>query len=533
MSDDIDRMLTMLIISRDSSPWLMRDNKGQSDREVVEQAIEAGVIPHSTERYLDQYSTAIYPENHMDEVDYRKVIVPVEPVDYDVVGEGLFRNGFVRVARGEVFELLLGFIDAVESRLDIKALEKFWEGVMEWDPSKCRELLPRDNGFEEKIGKLKAMLEKLPDEIHDVFSIRTTAKVKKKSKEPEPEMSVLALEACNRGCPHCAVYASVGLPKLKFKDLEKWVKVILPGSEVAISYGEPFFWNDNGKNIADIIKLLLEFPDTGVQIVTSGINFSSEKERKAAEDLAALPLELKKRIRFVVSVSTFPKFKVEGAKGGEANLKVLRDILRFAWENGIRFSTHNFLPKEGAFETIVAPVVKEIKPEAFEEDCLAIEGACLSQGALQDRGRRGENELDYDMGEHPHSRCLFRPESSASMQVAVAGDGSVLPGCCMFTSPFIKIGDLTTDDRAAIKEKVAAFSRMGRNERGITDYERKYLSEEERPIWEGVKRGKALGFNCDDCLALPRKIRHAKRAKKVIGPERFEDVVACCLAKKE
>ncbi|MFA5105584.1 MAG: hypothetical protein WC506_01355 [Candidatus Micrarchaeia archaeon] len=306
----------------------------------------------------------------------------------------------------------------------------------------------------------------------DLFTYRKAARelatkeyARLNGKDKTPKYSVVDAGRCDRGCQRC--FAACG-PKDSMLDFE-YAERILAGNaaqHIAFTISEPFcyHWNSgNGrKTIADLaISVLEKNPNTIIEIVTSGIKFSSALEQAAAGKFASLATSLKNRISFTLSASRFPNFK------GADPAQVQRDSLIYFLKSGFEFHVMNWLPKLEFKEQIALPVSMEIAKLSVSIPCHEdLEGLFSGSSVAHQKGslhtkRQGPIGAFSVIGEERLEGFLpsYDVPNPCVMQngtIQLNPDKTVSPGCCRFVAPFIAIGD-SSESRESLKSKLDIF----------------------------------------------------------------------------
>jgi hypothetical protein len=459
------------------------------------------------------------------------VFVPLEPITYVKKGLGLLRIGIGKIARSEILRAFwetLSFLRE-NGRCTSEHFPDFHKDL--------RYVLCAKPELRDEAIRISRQLDSLPQEFLGLHIPEESVRIgfsqngRIYDKKYLPRINIIGLEQCNRACAHCAALATPNRPRLRYSDFLRWKGLMRFSSDLTITYGEPFYWSDrfDGRQVtvgdlsADLTSLNAS---TKVDIVTSGINFDSPRERKAAQTLAALSQEARRRIRLTLTISDYPRFSLEGLGHIEAARKVQSDTIRFAAESGMRLTMISFPDDDKVKEEMIIPVASSLFT-GFPKERFAISRNFKCERRTASLvGRAGLREGEYEPEETSHTtrRCLsrqgltierefkpfeqpkeFEPDADGyivqNADLALMSNGELVPGCCKFESSYAAIADLRQDSPAEIQDKTSAFvQRLDR------------LRREEK-------------LDCFECISSAGKVRHPKLLRKAYG----DAVAARCL----
>jgi hypothetical protein len=278
-----------------------------------------------------------------------------------------------------------------------------------------------------------------------------------------PILAIGITERCNRGCLHCAVSADMTLGQMPFKDLEHYLSLVSIRRHLTITYGEPFLYNDGGKDLGDVVKTIFEmFPHVYLYIMTSGIRTHAEME--AAEKLAKLCDFDKARIGISISTRSFMDSMEPAGK-----------TLKFFIENGIRAvprlegislihrkdgEWRKNIQNRGAMlaDLLSGFGIRREDAMKFPSDIHYRGGIWCIGNAVKNHKEIIERMNKYFSGKKADDEAYFvmTPwysfKDCNSEEFGLMPDGTVIPGCCHFVSHFLKLGTLGSADRDNISE---------------------------------------------------------------------------------
>ncbi len=371
-----------------------------------------------------------------------------------------------------------------------------------------------------------------------------------------PVKFITMTERCNRHCLHCMVSADMKGTVMPFNDFERYINglVRLSPDTVMTGAGEQFLYDDSGKDLGDVVKIMLErCKYVFIRIVTSGIEMGNGNSpwARAAHKLANLGEMGKERVSLSLSVRSFANRRMKAAS----------ETLKFFIENGMRvfpnlegITCHK--GDDGKFHGSLE------ERDMMVNDLLAgfgigrLENIRTSVGCdpvfaymgnmVANYGRIINNIKGY-FGKEKAGKIIIRSWDNCSGSLGDAckrkwlglmPDGIVTPGCCSYSFPFMRLGsmkDATLEDRNRLVSQmlndrnqfIAAqsgwekrkscvpcidwFIKMGKKTSGrigIRDSERfKSLL----PTDEDVKR---LNFQCRGTVLKQSRNPFAKAVKK-------------------
>jgi hypothetical protein len=438
--------------------------------------------------------------NGMDERPGTKMLFPIGvpiatvPLKNDWPGIGLFREGVAKFASEQLLRTVYDVFSMFPVLLSVDEIQSF-RGFAGGDKAAAAAKLLSGNRvlslvLPQMSGKIRHAVSGFSALGADVARW-SPAKIQKffPPAGKGASLSILALEQCNRGCGHCSAHASTGLPGLKFADFLKWSSILGMHSEVKITFGEPFFWRDNHKGrlmtVGDIAETILQDPGVeNLRIVTSGINTRSAVERTAMKKIASLPEDFRRRITLVLTLSEFPHYSLPGLNRADSVRQVQRETMRFALDNSLNFTFISFLRLEQLHE-LFFPVLSGFAGGVPSESIALVHSNYDFRKAMEGPGNMRS--------------CRLAPYGFAQL-LTLAGDGAVLPGCCMFPSVYAQIADMNTIKcREELQAKAQEFS-----------HRIKRLHERRE-------------LDCLKCIRVAGTLRHPARAAKFLGAQ-FEAV---------
>ncbi|MCX6773786.1 MAG: radical SAM protein [Candidatus Micrarchaeota archaeon] len=419
----------------------------------------------------------------------------------------LYENGIAFEPRGSpVHKMFMGLAKGVYH----KEMKEQFAMLKEWQKRKMIEIYRIMKRRKEKIINFDARLEELRKMALDEEISAGTQKL--------PISAIAITERCNRHCLHCAVLSDMSLGQMPFKDLEHYLGLISVRKHLSITYGEPFVYNSDGKDLGDAVKLILErFPHALIYIITSGIR--TQTEMSAAEKIAGLGDFDKSRIRISISARSFTH-----------DIKIAGRTLRFFIENGIsavpRFEGISLMPcKDGKWrksiqnrKVMLADILAEFG--IMREDSMKFPSNVYYRGGLWCMGNAVKNHgiissrmNEYFKGrkEDGNSYCMMtswdcnRGVSNCSDgEFGLMPDGAVIPSCCTFASNFLRLGSI----RNATDENIGEIT--------------KQMKEDAKGMIIAGKRG--MGNTCKPCVSWFREkgkgnrigIRDAERFRRAI-----------------
>jgi MoaA/NifB/PqqE/SkfB family radical SAM enzyme len=330
-----------------------------------------------------------------------------------------------------------------------------------------------------------------------------------------PIRMIAITEKCNRKCPHCAVLADMGLGTMPYRDLEKYLGLVFPESEICFSYGEPLLYRDSGKDFGDAVKLVLErFEHITVGIVTSGIR--SNAEMKACEKLAKLGDFDRRRLGVTVSVRPFMD-EMESA----------RRTLKFFVESGIGILPRVYgMPARlrGKRWVIDATKKGEVLADLLSvfgirrEDAMKMPTDTIYKSAFAYMGRMAAEwknvkagldsyfDRDGENGQTFMVRWDSRRGACYGHEFGLMPNGDVVPGCCHFVSNFLRLGSLKNANQENIGE--------------IT----KQMKEDAREMLAAARKGDKAD-SCGPCLDSFKERDKEGGAVGIREPERLKRAI--------
>ncbi len=470
-------------------------------------------------------------------------IIPAEPLNCGTAGLAMFRQYVRKTASDGIALAYLSFKRFFDGALTKRELGALW--MVEDLPclpdekarfqESLRVILPGHRGLVGKLRGLGGWMDGVPPEFL-ALPEKLGKAARKKEKYPNHAFTgVLALEQCDRNCGHCAVMSGPGLPAMRFDDMRRWVGMVPPHDHIAITMGEPFFWQDReaGANIGHVVEFLTQYGCT-ITIVTSGINFESTSERAAAEKIASLSPAQKRMVRMNVSVSNLPHIPMEGLPEADAARKAQLGAIRFAWENGMEAGAIDLMSREANWRDttpeLLGPLVASMCPGIDMASVFFSRNNGLNIAMprrVKEMGRALRDADGVEWLTNPPKMCNADGDygergvrvlaggahaEMGSLRIGIAGDGSVIPGCCAFPSVFVKIADMNSiTSRRELTEIMRGFvERLVRFQ--YPDLVVPKVRDSDHP-------------SCEECMSLGASIRDPDRARRALGGNRFERIV--------
>lgn len=414
------------------------------------------------------------------------LFVPIEPITYTHEGMGLLHSGVGRLARPHIVRPFWEALSLMKGRNDL-----LYDSVRDF-AERMRDLMRHGPDIGQALPPLLRMLYEVPQEFlglpvpDEPASTTYSQNGRRYDKAYEPRLRVIALEQCDRACSHCVALANRHRPRMRYGDFLRWGRRLPLAPLVTITFGEPFFWSErHGRRlltVSDMATVLAGAdPCARLEIITSGINLSSEREMEAAEGLADLPSQIRQRMTIALTVSDFPRYSLEGLEGAEAARKVQKDTFVFAASSGIKTELLSFLDHDSLMQELVIPAASSIFPGfppsrfVISRNMRRVSKSVKLLGRAAIRGREYQQEpcrggrtclsyvglrIDRELGpfEKPQE---FEPRADGSIvqagDLGLTADGSLIPGCCSFSSIHAGIANMRSDSDAQIKEKTSGF----------------------------------------------------------------------------
>lgn len=279
-----------------------------------------------------------------------------------------------------------------------------------------------------------------------------------------PVKFITMTEKCNRHCLHCMVSADMKGMAMPFKDLERYLGGIVRLSpDTAITGGgEPFLYYDDGKDLGDAVKLMLErCRYASIRIVTSGMDMEGGDSpwERAAHKIAGLGDIDKDRVSISLSVRAFASHRMKAA----------RETLKFFIENGIcifpnlegvtcyksdggklKVSTEerDFMVNDllagfgmGKLDGINTGIGCD-PIFAYMGNMVANFGAVISSTKEYFGKRQVGKIMIKSWDDRSKTKKDIGKEVCKRMWFGLVPDGTVVPGCCNFSSPFMRLGSV-------------------------------------------------------------------------------------------
>jgi hypothetical protein len=288
-----------------------------------------------------------------------------------------------------------------------------------------------------------------------------------------PVKYITMTEKCNRGCLHCMVSANMGGKAMPFRNFERYLGLIrLHPDTIFTGAGEPFLYYDSGKDLGDAVKAMLEQCDyVSIGIVTSGISMKDENslEARAARKLASLNEMDKERVSISLSVRNFTH-----------RMDAARETLKFFIENGIKVAPS----LEGVTlskcddgkaridEQERKSVIKDLASCFGISDLYSIKSNIQCDPCFAFMGNMVANYISLIKS----MKMYFSPAKLGGIIIkswddcsdlrkdvcerkwfGLMPDGEIVPGCCNFAFPFMRLGSLENigqDNRESVVKQM-------------------------------------------------------------------------------
>jgi hypothetical protein len=454
----IDRMLSVVkIAAAYGHPIFIDSSQKNWPAYIVDESIPGELAAF---RLLDLgYSQLEYWEKLVLKGNPSYAVLPLEPVEYSDAGMALLRNG-VGIPASNNISMLFWKIEAFLER----SIRGFRLSMIDSPARKeIADILMKSKDIHEYRRLLDGVDSRflLFDEARRrITKYHRNAEVFKK--KYDPVISIISLERCNRGCAHCGADASPKTPDLDFSVIEKLSSEFGFGDKVSITSGEPFIWRDANRDLdlSDIVKHVADFENVRkIEIVTSGVDFSSPIEAKAAKRIAALPLEIRKKMKITLSISDFPSYQREGMDRSSAARQVQKESFAFFTNAGIRIIATSFLSQEKTYQEVVLPAALELFPD--KQFIWSNHGQIKFRPVVAvGRGRRISTHPSDQLGatgikcsSYPGVIVRDSPEDIFSAEIepdqngrysqqgelGVLSNGDLVPGCCQFMAKHARI----------------------------------------------------------------------------------------------
>jgi len=447
--------------------------------------------------------------------------IPTQPLVSGDLGNYLARQSVMRIADPGILGLLWQFLDAVErAEAECKAIltEKLSYNMRYSGDILAPEHIIKFASDPRLAGEISAICQGQEETLERAASIYGGLEAFERKEyvltvgRNDVYISHIALEGCNRACGHCCMAATTQLPDLSPEVFGQWLQRLELGDTVTLTFGEPFYSASFQHVVATVLS-----KGRDLNIITSGINFASEREQSAASFLANLPDDWKPRVSIAISVSNKPHFRLSGMAHDEAARKVQLDTLNFAIANGFGFNFVSFLPSTQLATELLIPALGVVIPDGnftgllMKYDDRHRQERALGRKALSPQGRR-YLDISQKSTALPYPSCLLsRP--AAGVKIAIAYDSALL-GCCAPETALFSIGSLDDDCHELIRRARAHVA-------DIKAFDRK-------------KQSRGLGrINCGECMAHAHVLRSPERAERIIGPQNHARVLAIRAALQE
>jgi len=238
----------------------------------------------------------------------------------------------------------------------------------------------------------------------------------------------IALEFCDRNCPHCGVDATTSLRNPSFGDLERWFEKLVFPKLVILTFGEPFlYWDDSTgkpKTVADIIRLIHEKrTDAIIRLVTSGLDLTDERQCRTTQDISGLPGRIKLNLEYAITISDLPHFN--GVTAFEAQM----DALLHGFINGIDVFFDSFKQQATALRRFLDELLR--RRIIYERDIPRL--MRLSHNSFKKVGRALINGIGIEPSFGIDEKCA----SYGNIGLTLFPDGMLNVPCCSWISPFV------------------------------------------------------------------------------------------------
>jgi hypothetical protein len=436
----------------------------------------------------------------------------------------LYRSGVLFEPNGtKVFEAMKRLENAKYDKRQVSALTRDLEP---WQAERIREGLDeRERWFER--GKrnykiIKGNLDRaLKGSVHEGLKA--------------PVKYITMTEKCNRGCLHCMVSANMGGMTMPFRNFEKYLGLIrLHPDTIFTGAGEPFLYYDSGKDLGDAVKAMLErFDYASIRIVSSGISMKDRNspEARAARKIASLGEMDKERVSISLSVRNFTN-----------RMDAARETLKFFIENGIKVAPSlegvtlrkcddgkariDTQERESMIRDLAGYFgsLDGIKSKIQCDPCFAFMGNMAANyvSLVKNMKKYFNNEKLGGIIIKSWDDCSdLRSKVCKRDWLGLMPDGEIVPGCCSFAFPFMRLGSLENigqENRDSIvkqmlEDKYAFFAaqRRWRKRRSCSNCVRWFKKMEK-------KTGGRMGIrNAEKLISVLPKEKDIKALNRTFG----------------
>ena len=131
-------------------------------------------------------------------------------------------------------------------------------------------------------------------------------------------------ERCPVGCSHCGISLTPTGYKMTFSDLQRIIAFedLKLDKKVFVSFGDPLYYRDDGKDVSDVVSLLLGRGVERVRIVTTGFNPDQHAILKTVKSLA----QYKGKVECILSFNLFQRNPQDTARKVVHTIETLSEV---------------------------------------------------------------------------------------------------------------------------------------------------------------------------------------------------------------
>jgi|GEM_PF-3517802 len=338
-----------------------------------------------------------------------------------------------------------------KAKYDKRQVSKLTKGLEPWQIERIREGLDARKRW---FGRAKRVNESVNRDLDIITRGLNESDLKL------PVKFITMTERCNRHCLHCMVSADMKGTVMPFSDLERYLNglVRLSPDMVMTGAGEQFLYDDNGKDLGDVVKLMLERCKYAfIRIVTSGIEIGNGNSpwARAAHKLANLSEMDKERVSLSLSVRSFANRRMKAAS----------ETLKFFIENGMRvfpnlegITCHK--GDDGKFHGSLEERAMMVNDLLASFGIGRLEQIRTSVGCDPVFAYMGNTVANYGIiidnikkyfGKDKAGKIIIRSwddcrgslgDACKRKWFGLMPDGTVTPGCCSYSFPFMRFGSM-------------------------------------------------------------------------------------------